>query len=68
MKVWRGTMATALRALANAVEAAETGERYPSATEFRERFGGFHMEDSTAAAIEQVVRLVYALCDLDFWS
>jgi len=63
MKVWRGTMATALRALANAVEAAEIGERYPSATEFRERFAGFHM-DSTAAAVEQVARLVYALCDM----
>jgi hypothetical protein len=67
MKVWRGTMATALRAVANAVEAAEAEERYPTATEFRQRFEGYQ-GDSTAAAIEQVARLVYALCGLDFWS
>jgi hypothetical protein len=67
MKVWRETMAAALRDLASAVEAADIGRPYPTATEFKQRFADC-LDDSTPAAIEQVVRLVYALCDLDFWS
>jgi hypothetical protein len=71
MRVWPLAMATALRELASVVEAPYVGEAYPTPTQFATGYAlrhGWRREDDTVRAIEQVVRLVYALCDLDFWS
>jgi hypothetical protein len=63
MKVWRGTMAAALRRLASVVEAADAGAYYPTAMGFA-RSCDEDASEVEAEAIECVARLVYRLCDM----
>ena len=63
MVVWRETMAAALRRLASVVEAADAGAYYPTAMGFARSCDEYGPE-AEAEAIEQVARLVYALCDM----